>query len=539
MRAEQLAGAGQHERALQTYLKLVEHNGSDPELWTRIGALYVQLGRPGEAAKAYERVAQLHAKQVTAGKAPAPKESAPPLVLTSMSPSGIYSLTGPAKTKDAAALLLGEADSFLRLGLMDKAVEHLAAALRRDPLLLVLREPLVKLYVAQHQFDKALAELWALLTPCANPQDEIRFLRYIIRLGDPDHAAEQRLRDVIGKSQLAAPSPPEETAEPKLSVTAIGQELRQYLDAHRPPTDLAPTVVFTADESQRYMSDAQPPPSAATRPNAVEVAEAAEAIALSSGGLKAELKEVERCLHERRPAEALRRLQTLAVRFPHSKTVQVQLKQLEQASTARPSPPEQRAASPAAASPEGARPGESPVAPGRSLLDRQTLEVKPDDIQEEQADPAASPQSRPPPPPPPPRRSHTPAQSEPQSDLARAFRTGVTMRSFGQHEQAISMFDKARRDPKLCARAALMTGLCYRDLGRTKEAIASFMLGINTPEVSEDHLSELFYELARSHERLAKAGEAILFYRLSLGVTGNFRDSAERIAALQTSLLKT
>ena len=28
-------------------------------------------------------------------------------------------------------------------------------------------------------------------------------------------------------------------------------------------------------------------------------------------------------------------------------------------------------------------------------------------------------------------------------------------------------------------------------------------------------------------------------YALSLGVTGNFRDSAERIAALQTSLLKT
>lgn len=536
VRAEKLADAGQQERALQTYLKLVEYSGSDPELWTRIGALYAQLGRPGEAAKAYERVAQLHAQQVTANKAPAPKDSAPPLVLASMSPSGIYSLPGPAKTKDAAALLLGEADSFLRLGLVDKAVEHLAAALRRDPLLRVLREPLVKLYVAQHQFDKALAELWALLTPCSNPQDEIRFLRYIIRLGDPDHAAEQRLKEVIGKSQLAAPSPPEEAAEPKLSVTAIGQELRQYLDGHRPPTDLAPTVVFTADESQRYMSAAQPPPSAATRPNAVEVAEAAEAIALSSGGLKAELKEVERCLRERRPAEALRRLQTLAARFPHSKTVQVQLQQLEQASAARPSPPEHSAASSAAASAAA-----SPVAPGRSLLDRQTLEVKPDDIQEELADPAATPPPRPQPPPPPRRARLTgmPAQNEPPSDMARAFRTGVTMRSFGQHEQAIAMFDKARSDAKLCARAALMAGLCYRDLGRTKEAIASFMLGINTPEVSEDHLTELFYELARSHERLAKAGEAILFYRLSLGVTGNFRDSAERITALQTLLLKT
>ncbi len=486
-------------------------------LWTRIAALCVQLGRMGEAAKGYEKVAQLHARH-----------------------SGAAPSIEPKTTTDEAALLLGEADSFLRLGLIDKAVEHLAEALRRNPLLRV-REPLVKLYVTQRQYKSAIAELWALLTPCANPQEEIRFLRYIIRLGDPDRAAELQLKDIISKRQLEPAAPQEDAAEPKLSVTAIGQELREFLGTHRPATDLAPTLVFSAAETERYLNDGTPAPSAATRPNAAEVEAVAEEIALSSGDLKAELKEVDRCLQQRRHAEALRRLQGLVVRYPHSKAVQVQLQQLEQARSELPGedPARGRPARPAPLA--GARPLEGgwaappPSGPDRAPLERKTLEVGPDDIQEELAVPVATPSPRLPPPPP---KTRGPAKGEPVSDTARAFRTGVTMRSFGQHEQAIEMFEQARHDAKLCARAALMAGLCYRDLGRTAEAIASFMVGINTPEASEVNLSELFYELARSHELLARVGEAILFYRLSLGVTGFFRDSTERIAALQKSLLQ-
>ena len=488
-------------------------------MWTRIAALCVQLGRMGEAARSYEKVAQLHQ-----GHSPSRSQTQP---------------LAPTATQDEAALLISEADSFLRLGLIDKAVAHLAQALRRNPQLRV-REPLVKLYVTQRQYASAIAELWALLTPCANPQEEIRFLRYIIRLGDPDHAAERRLQDLISRRQHEPPVPPEDAAEPKLTVTAIGQDLREFLGNHRPPTDLAPTLVFTDAETQSYLNSSQPHPSATTRPNAAEVEAVAEEIALSSGGLKAELKEVDRCLQQRRTAKTLRRLQSLAMRYPHSKAVQVQLQQLQ----ASREPPEAEAARRGAerpAAPSGPAAGGRSTSPsasaGRPPIDRKTLEVEPDDIQEELAAPVASSPSRPQPPPPP--RTRQPAKSEPLSDTARAFRTGVTMRSFGQHEQALAMFEKARGDAKLCARAALMAGLCYRDLGRPSDAIASFMLGINTPEASEVNLSELFYELARSHELLAKVGEAILFYRLSLGVTGFFRDATERIAALQKFLLKT
>jgi tetratricopeptide (TPR) repeat protein len=118
------------------------------------------------------------------------------------------------------------------------------------------------------------------------------------------------------------------------------------------------------------------------------------------------------------------------------------------------------------------------------------------------------------------------------SEASGAFRVGLSLRNRGQYDQAISEFEKALGDAKRGARAALMTGLCYRDQNRIKEAIESFKLGIHMPEVSENDLSELFYQLGRSYELLSDVKEALHFYNKSLGPDGRFRDSADRIAAL-------
>src|SRR3990167_5319438 len=83
---------------------------------------------------------------------------------------------------EEAARLLADADSFLRLGLVEQAIEHLEGALRRDPALRAVREALVKLYVMKRRNKGAIAELWALVTSSEDPQQQIRYLRYIIRL---------------------------------------------------------------------------------------------------------------------------------------------------------------------------------------------------------------------------------------------------------------------------------------------------------------------------------------------------------------------
>jgi tetratricopeptide (TPR) repeat protein len=446
-------------------------------------------------------------------------------------------------TPDETARLLVDVEAFLRLGLVDKAIEHLASAVHGNPALRVLREPLVKLYVAQGQPELAVEQLRALLSHCEDPHQEIRYLRYLRRLGERTPATDQRLKDLLIQMRLESPKSSEDALEPRQSVSEVNGALRAYLGSHRPPSDLALTRDLPELEALRYLSDAEPPASAVTRPGTDEVEEVAEEIALSSGGLKDQLQEVDDCLRELRLAEARRRLRALSARYPHSKRVRDRLQQLERAQSEiniddEPPPAGQTAApdihnattlpnfSLKATAKKLADP--SAQAPMVSLR-RTTVEITPEDIKEERA-------LRTPPPPP---KSGSLRRDAVTSDAARAFRTASTMRSFGQHKQAIKLFEEVGDDPTYGALAALLTGLCYRELNRPQEAIAALMLGVNSREAGEATLSELLYELGYTYEMIANPGEAILFYQLSLGTAGSFRDAAERILAQQEALRTT
>ncbi len=117
-----------------------------------------------------------------------------------------------------------------------------------------------------------------------------------------------------------------------------------------------------------------------------------------------------------------------------------------------------------------------------------------------------------------------------------AFRAGVALRNRGQYEQAISEFEKCLGDERRAARATLMIGLCHRDQNRVRDAIEAFKLGIHMPGVGDGDLAELNYQLGRSYELLSDAREAIHFYTAATKRDGRFRDSTDRIAALQKSL---
>jgi tetratricopeptide (TPR) repeat protein len=239
-------------------------------------------------------------------------------------------MAAPATTADEAVRLLVEADSFLRLGLLDKAIALLAKGVRREPSLRVLREHLVKLYVVQGRPKKAIAELWALLSPCENPQEEVGLLRYIIRLGGKTPAAEQRLQAILSHHQLEPPKSSDDPVEATLTASGVGKELRAYLDRHRPSMDLAQILTIPDAETQRSLNGLQHRPAEITRPNAVQGQALSEAVALSEGTLKEQLGEIDVCLQKLRYAEARRLLQTLARRHPHSKRVQARLLELEQ-----------------------------------------------------------------------------------------------------------------------------------------------------------------------------------------------------------------
>lgn len=468
--------------------------------------------------------------------------------------------TGTTASSAHAARLLVDAEAFLRLGLVDKAISHLASALQRDPDLRALREPLVKLYIARRRNKSAISELWALLSTCESPQEEIRYLRYIVRLGDKDENAQGRLQTVISQQPLSSKEPSEDILVPEAVVSKLGGELRDYLRKNQPSSDLMQTQSIPESDRQQYL-DEQNALGATTSPNSARVEELAEEMALSSGTLHAELEEVEACLQLGRYDAARGLLTRLRERYPHSKNVEHKLQQLSRLERAHPAqraaygavpapaasvaPPARatsaRAAAAGSTAPERTR--DSARTRGARGSDGQapeiggtTLEVDPGDIREERSAPKTERSSAKRLPPPPPSPSSLALGAE--SVSARAYQMATTMRAAGEHEQAIAMLNKITGDAKYAVRATLMIGLSLRDLDQLDAAARMFLQAVNLPQAAEAELSELFYELGATYQLLGNSAEAIMFFQLSQGGSGSFRDSDARIAALQDAVLR-
>ena len=431
-----------------------------------------------------------------------------------------FSENPSVSTRSKAERVLIEADSFLQQGRTDKAIEHLAAAVNHDPTLHVLRRPLVRLYVTQRQYKSAIAELWTLLSSSEDPQKQVRYLRYILRLDNTCLAAQQKLDALVSQAQLTASRSGDERTVRDLDM-------------------LSPEFVPTPPEA-----------------SCTEVRD--EGSSPSGGLLTQELADIEARLPQIRYPEALRRLHDLMTRYPQSKRVQAKLQSLEQAMSRS-----TREIAPAAASQgdqhayrhshfQSSRParlsssatfrvaaqrtstltsGDSPGAAAQ----RRTIKIEPESAHEVlpvPTEPSLSQAARP---------SGQAAEEKrnvAHAEAKHAFRTGIKMRSFGQHKQAIAMFKQALGDPSYGARAALLTGLSFRELDRCAEAIAAFMIGVNMHEATDQELTALFYELGRSYEHLANAGEAIFYYQLVLGAAGPTYDAAERVARLQDAAMK-
>ncbi len=228
-----------------------------------------------------------------------------------------------------------------------------------------------------------------------------------------------------------------------------------------------------------------PAPSAITRPNPEEVEAAAEELAMTSGTLKDELDEVDFFLQQKMFDEARELLKSLQARYPHSKAVQSKLKE----------------------------------ASAEAVVEDVVIDVDLEDLEVTQ----------------PPMNLTMPTSPNPVSatEASGAFRLGVSLRNRGQYAQAVSEFQKAMRDTKRAARAALMTGLCYRDQNQLKEAVEIFKQAVHMPNLSDADLSELHYQLGRTYEQIGDPKEAIYFYQTAMKREGRFKDAAERIQTLQ------
>lgn len=602
---------------------------------------------------------------------------------------------GSGQVEDEAANIIAETESFLRFGLTKRALDHLQGALNKNAELKPVRERLIKLYESLREYKSAISELRVLLGNCSDVQEEVRYLREILRLDDRDQSAQRRLRVITGTHRIDL-STLDEPDEPEISLTDGDDEaarrgftasdrdtsevpiadyreieasqrskpgaddgwhddaaastsevpvadFKQYVDKSKPDALLEASrsgehrKVSARGKSEPSVPDAAVPMEMGvqpTRPNPVAVEAIADQIAMTSGTLKDELAEVDFLLQQRSLDEARGRILKLLQRYPHSKSVQARqgrLQELEslagssdevvidvdmedvreevilpapsQASmpasvASQMSPPRSQISTPASkpvadlrrtippplsgpalSSPPGGElrrtippPLSSsalssqprgnlrltiPPPTGSSVSGPPTNELRrtlPPEFAPASAPSGgsmrASQRSLPPPPPRPSRImkaiSLTPPDALGGSDgvpketinneSSGAFRSGVSLRNRGQYEQAISEFEKCLGDERRAARATLMIGLCHRDQNRVRDAIEAFKLGIHMPGVGDGDLAELNYQLGRSYELIGDAREAIHFYTAAARRDGRFRDSTDRIAALQKSL---
>jgi len=603
MAAQSLASHGQLVESLAVAQQIVEMSPENVARRLRLADQYAKANLLTDSAREFAAAAtylrsvnrrdecsrvleRLHVIESKLAKA-VPPPSAVPAVTSAPDVSEVRTPHSELAHGDAS-VLIAEADSYLRLGLLDKAVAHLSAALGRNPFLRKLREPLVQLLVAQQKPKQAVTELWELFKQSNSPHEKLRYLRYILRLDGQDQAARAQLSAVQGvlaedsstaQAGSAARDASGDAIVSVLSVSTVDGVLIHALEERRPATDQAVTSVIQLEDplhrngatesSTQAEPDVPPPPSAQTRPGAAEIEAIAEEIALSSRSFQDELEAVDRCVQDGHFEDALRHLNILAACYPHSQSVQAQIQELEcmlegpaVVQTTGPDAKSEAESSPQSESSEAAAESSMPVsleiaAAIRALRDplapsqttpslpalisgaksksvRTTMEVDPSDIEAELNLQSLIRQSSGHPPPPPHRASGAPAAVA--TAWTQSFRNGLLLRGRGQLSAALVEFEKALLEPSLAARAALLMGRCLRDLQRIPEAIEIFMRGANLPKASETDLSELFYELGETHAQVKDAKEAILFFRLSLGKLGRFRDAEARIASLQQSI---
>lgn len=479
-----------------------------------------------------------------------------------------------AQAKDPS-LLVAEAESFLRLGLFDQATAYLEEALAANPGLRPLREPLAKLYVVQGRYHQAVGELRQLLSLGPRRPDEIRLLRYVLRLDSDDHRAQERLNELLTRER--SDDSGEYLSEQLLvSVASVDRELRSALHHHRPRTDLAQTAVLEVRDNNELTaavrtavpsslssppdpteeaaapasldaSESARPPSATTRPGAAQIEAIAEEIALSSQSFRDKLFQIDRCVQRSRLDEALQHAQVLASCYPHNQTVHALLAELQHALSA-PSADRQdsddsddvplpianeiaaamRALSSPDPSPSSTTPPLSALLPHAPDPTRLTQEVDLADVQE--SSPLRPSRSLPPAPPKRMRPQLSPEEAE------ATFEKAMVFREHGDPEHAIHQLRPLLSDATLGVRAALQVGQLYRSMRRLHEAIAALLHGVNRPAATQADLSELFYELGQTYALVPDAKEAILFFQLSIGRADSYRDAAQRIASLQDAL---
>jgi tetratricopeptide (TPR) repeat protein len=117
-------------------------------------------------------------------------------------------------------------------------------------------------------------------------------------------------------------------------------------------------------------------------------------------------------------------------------------------------------------------------------------------------------------------------------DAESHYSLGLAYKEMGLFDEAISEFLVASRSVERKIDSLILQGVCFRELGNTEKAVEILTDTLNLPDINDDELLGVKYELAICREVLGEKPLARQLYAEIITVRPDFSDTASRMEAL-------
>jgi tetratricopeptide (TPR) repeat protein len=120
-----------------------------------------------------------------------------------------------------------------------------------------------------------------------------------------------------------------------------------------------------------------------------------------------------------------------------------------------------------------------------------------------------------------------------EEDYASHYDLGVAYKEMGLVDEAIAEFQKSLRGESHRVRSYEALGQCFVEKGQMQVAVTLLRRALETTGADDQQLVGVLYLLGYASEVMARHADAVSYYQRVFAVDIEFRDVAQRVAALE------
>ena len=124
------------------------------------------------------------------------------------------------------------------------------------------------------------------------------------------------------------------------------------------------------------------------------------------------------------------------------------------------------------------------------------------------------------------------AESLSPEDYDTHFNLGIAYREMGLIDEAIGEFQLAAKDGKYLLDCCSLLGACFLEKGLPELGVKWYQKGLETPELSEDAMLGLLYDLGNLYATSGEVEKARKTFVEIYGINSNYRDVVARLEEL-------